>query len=476
MAKQKMKKKTKIILAVVAVVVLLIVVFVAKMVSAVKTSMGELSTYMYGIQAQTLEEHDLSTSISATGKVESQNVVSVTTDLNCKIKELPVSLGDYVEEGDVLCVFDDSDVRDQIAELERQLSTSEKLAAKQTEILQRTLKDAKDAQTKEVAQAAQDVADAQKAYDDATTAYNNAKSALDTAKAAEVPDELAIQEAQAVSDAAYEQQQAAKSALDAAKRTQSSVEDSCASAVQSAQDSLDTDAISGSGNSELSKQLSQLYRQLDEMTIVAEQSGIITVLNVSQGDIPNGALMQIADSKNLKVTVSIKEKDILKLAEGMKATVKADAIGEKEYKATVSKVINFATSSGNEMSGESSGSGYSAEIVIDGNSELLLGMTAKVDIVVTEAKTALSVAYDSIVTDEDGTSYVYRAVEQENEMYLVERVDVTTGQEGDYYTEVISDELSEGDLIISYPEEVEEGAEVSVFTDEDDIFSGDMME
>lgn len=475
MPKTKMKKKTKIILAVVAVVVLLLAIMVIKIALALKTSVSELSTYMYGVQAQTLEEHDLSTAISATGKVESQNVVSVTTDLNCKIKELPVSLGDYVEEGDVLCVFDDSDVRDQISQLESQLSTSEKLAAKQTEILQRSLKEAKDSQTKEVAQAAQDVTDAQKAYDDATTAYNNAKSALDTAKAAEVPDELAIQNAQAVADAAYEQQQAAKSALDTAKRTQSSVEDSCASAVQSAQDSLDTNAISGTGNSELTKQLSQLYRQLDEMTIVAEQSGIITSLNVSQGDIPNGALMQIADSKNLKVTVSIKEKDILKLAEGMKATVKADAIGEEEYKATVSKVINFATSSGNEMTGESS-SGYSAEIVVDGDSALLLGMTAKVNIIVTEAKTALSVAYDSIATDEDGNTYVYRAIEQESGMYLVERVNVTVGQEGDYYTEISSDELNEGDLIISYPEEVEEGAEVSVFTDEDDIFSGDMME
>ncbi|MGN0343072.1 MAG: efflux RND transporter periplasmic adaptor subunit [Roseburia sp.] len=475
MAKQKMKKKTKIILAVVAAAGLLFVILVIKLALGIKSSMSELSAYMYGTQAQTLTEHDLSTSISATGKVESQNVVSVTTDLNCKIKELPVSLGDYVEEGDVLCVFDDSDVREQISELESQLSTSEKLAAKQTEILQRSLKEAKDAQTKEVAQAAQDVTDAQKAYDDATTAYNNAKTALDNAKAAAEPDELAIQEAQEVADAAYEQQQSAKSALDAAKRTQSSVETSCASAVQSAQDSLDTDAISGSGNTELSKQLSQLYRQLDEMTIVAEQSGIITSLNVSQGDIPNGTLMQIADSENLKVTVSIKEKDILKLTEGMKATVKADAIGDVEYQATVSKVINFATSSGDEYSGDS-GSGYSAEIVIDGDSELLLGMTAKVNIVLTEAKEALSVAYDSIATDEDGNSYVYRAIEQENGMYLIERVDVTTGQESDYYTEVISDELSEGDLIISYPEEVEEGAEVTVITDEDDIFSVDVVE
>lgn len=473
MAKKKMKKKTKIILAVVAAVVLLLVILIAKLVSGVKSSVEDMGAYMYGVQAQVLEQQDLSTSISATGTVESQNVVSVTTDLTCKIKELPVSLGDYVEEGDVLCVFDDSDVRDQISELESQLSTSEKLAAKQTEILQRSLQEAKDAQTKEVAQAAQDVTDAQKAYDDATTAYNNAKAELDAAKAAAEPDELTIQAAQEKADAAYEMQQSCKSTLDAAKRTKTSVEDNCASAVQSAQDSLDTDAISGSGNTELSKQLSQLYRQLDEMTIVAEQSGLITALNVSQGDIPNGTLMQIADSKNLKVTVSIKEKDILKLAEGMSATVKADAIGDTEYKATVSKVINFATSSGDAYSEDSSG-GYSAEIVIDGDSELLLGMTAKVNIVLFEAPETLAVAYDSIATDEDGNSYVYRALEQEDGLYLVERVDITTGQESDYYTEVISDDLTEGDLIISYPEEVEEGTEVSVYTDEDDIFLDDM--
>lgn len=469
MAKQKMKKKTKTTLIVVGSIVLALVILIGIMVHNVKSAMGNFTAYLSGVQAQELTGHDMSTSIGATGTVTSQNVVSVTSDLNCKIKELPVAVGDYVEEGDVLCVFDDSDVQEQIKALESQLSTSQKLAAKQTEIMKRTLQEAKDAQTKQVAQADQDVADAQKTYDNATTAYNNAVAALNNAKNAAEPDEAAIAEAQAKADSAYAEQQAAKSALETAKRTKTSVEESAAAAVQSAQDSVDTDAISDSGNSDVTKQLSELYRQLDDMKVVAEQSGIITSLNVSQGSLANGTLMKIEDSKNLKVTVSIKEKDILKLKEGMKATVKADAIKDQEYQGTVSKVINFASVSDDSgMSGGSAG-GYSAEITIDGDSELLLGMTAKVDITVNEAGEALAVAYDSVVTDENGSSYVYRAIEQESGMYLIERVNVTTGAESDYYTEIISDALSEGDLIISIPEEVEEGEEVTVYTDEDDF-------
>ena len=283
------------------------------------------------------------------------------------------------------------------------------------------------------------------------------------------PDEAAISEAQVQADSAYAEQQSAKSALETAKRTKTSVEESTAAAVQSAQDSVDTDAISGSSNSDVTKQLSELYRQLDDMKVVAEQSGIITSLNVSQGSLANGTLMKIEDSKNLKVTVSIKEKDILKLKEGMKATVKADVIKDQEYQGTVSRVINFASGSDDSaMSGGSAG-GYSAEITIDGDSELLLGMTAKVNITVNEAGESLAVAYDSVVTDENGSSYVYRAIEQDSGMYLVERVNVTKGAESDYYTEIISDALSEGDLIISVPEEVEEGEEVTVYTDEDDF-------
>ena len=51
---------------------------------------------------------------------------------------------------------------------------------------------------------------------------------------------------------------------------------------------------------------------------------------------------------------------------------------------------------------------------------------------------------------------------QENGSYTVKKVAVKTGEEGDYYTEILSDELKEGDYIVSFPDSVNEGDTISI--------------
>ena len=105
--------------------------------------------------------------------------------------------------------------------------------------------------------------------------------------------------------------------------------------------------------------------------MVASQSGVITQLNVSKGSIPaNGSLMRIEDDTTLKVNVNIKEKDILKLAAGQKASISADAIGSDQvFSGTVDKVVNFASKSA-ASDGSSSTSGYSATIALEAGTPL----------------------------------------------------------------------------------------------------------
>lgn len=460
------KKKPKVWLIVLIVVGALVIAGVVGTVTCISRSMKSLSSAMLGSEAQALTTRDLSQSIMATGTVESQNVVEVTTDLTLKVKELPVSLGDYVEEGDVLCVFDDTQLKEQIATLESQMSTSQKLAAKQTEILNRTLTDAQTEAAKSNTEAAQKTKDAQSAYDAAVTANTAAEEALKVAQLG--GDELAIEMAQENALQAAANVETCKEALSLAKSSQESIATMGEKSIQSAQDAVDTDKISAGSSSELSNQLATLYSQLDKVTVYAEQSGIITSINVSQGSIATGTLMRIEDSEHLKVTVSIKEKDILKLTEGMKAIVKADAIPDEDYGGSVTKVVNFSSMSTNAL-GTTTSSGYSAEISVDTGSKLLLGMTAKVEIVIVEGKDGLAVAYDSIATDEDGTTYVYRANPLDNGLYEVERVDVTVGEEGSYYTGISSKELKEGDLILSEPDLLAEGSQILVYTDSDEF-------
>lgn len=464
------KSKKRIIIILIVAVVLIAVIF--SLVRCGSNVAGAIQSAASMEQALPLEEQDLSSSINATGTVESQNVYSVTTDLTCKVKELKVALGDHVEAGDVLCVFDDSDVREQIATLEEQVSASDQLAAKQNQIAERNLQDAKNDQTSQINSANTAITDAQSAYDKTNADYNNAKSQLDAAIAQGSDDAVisALQEQVSTLDGKLQE---ANTTLKAAKDNLTQVQKTTDQTIQTAQDTVDTNALTNSKDAQTTKELAKLYRQLDQMTVVAGQSGIITQLNIAQGGVPNGPLMQIEDNTNLKVKVSIKEKDITKVQQGMAAKITADALPDQTNTGVVNKVINFASSdaktadqSAASGTSGSSGSAYSAEVNVDAGSSLLLGMTVKVEITLKEGGKGMAVPYDSIATDDDG-SYVYRGKEQDDGNYLIEKVPVTVGDSTDYYTGISSDELELGDLIISTPDDVQEGDTIPLYVPDD---------
>ncbi len=464
------KSKKRIIIILIVAVVLIAVIF--SLVRCGSNVAGAIQSAASMEQALPLEEQDLSSSINATGTVESQNVYSVTTDLTCKVKELKVALGDHVEAGDVLCVFDDSDVREQIATLEEQVSASDQLAAKQNQIAERNLQDAKNDQASQINSANSAITDAQSAYDKANADYNNAKNQLDAA-IAQGSDDAVISTLQGQVSTMSDNLQSADTALKAAKDNLTQVQKTTDQTIQSAQDTVDTNALTNSKDAQTTKELAKLYRQLDQMTVVAGQSGIITQLNIAQGGVPNGPLMQIEDNTNLKVKVSIKEKDITKVQQGMAAKITADALPDQTNTGVVNKVINFASSDAKTAdqsaaagTSGSSGSAYSAEVNVDAGSSLLLGMTVKVEITLKEGGKGMAVPYDSIATDDDG-SYVYRGKEQDDGNYLIEKVPVTVGDSTDYYTGISSDELELGDLIISTPDDVQEGDTIPLYVPDD---------
>lgn len=439
------KKNSKKKLIVISSIVLVLVIIVVVLNRAGKAASNSSEGYK-GIQVQKYDKHDLSTTINVSGKVESQNVLDVTTELSCKVKELKVSLGDYVEKDSVLLVFDDTEIREQINELESQISESDKLAAKELEIANRELQSANDEGIRLVKNATDAVSKAQTEYNNAVDAYN--KLSDDVEK-----------------EIAYQEMKQAESSLNEANINLENVKISTQQAIQNAQDAVDLKSVSGTRNSEVTKQLSKLYRQLDGVTVTAGQSGIITALNVSQGSIPNGVLMKIEDNNNLKIKVTINEKDITKLNEGMEAVIKSDALPDESYTGKVNRVINFASAIEGSSMFQETETGYGAEVLVENGSKFLLGMSAKVEIKANDIGEKLSVPYDSVV--EEDNPYVYKA-EKNGDKYKVVKVNVTVGEKNDYYTEITSPELKEGDLIISYPDMVDEGSAIDVHISEND--------
>ena len=405
-----------------------------------------------GVEVVTVAKQDMSQSISVTGKVASSKTMSVTSDLTAKVKTLNVELGDHVKKGDVLLAFDISDLDEQIKTLEQQTSRAAKAKAREKEKLQRALDQA--------------VADGNEAVKDAAAEADKAYQAW--AKLAADP-EAEAEEVDAAKDAYY----AAEKAVNAAVKEGNANVNAAQEAIE------DADYASNDDDNDTAKELAKLYRQRNNATIKAEQDGIVTQLNTSVGSTPEGTLMRIEDDTALTIQVGVKAKDIVRLEKGMRAELTSDAYPDQTFSGTVTKVVNFTSSeagSDGEKGGDS-GDGYRANITIDEGDGLLLGMGVKVKIYLQEGEEAMAVPYDSII-EEDGTSYVYRAVpdEKDPEQATFEKVRVNPGEPGDYYTGVASEDLSIGDLVVSSPDMVSEGDTAPYFVSDGKDFTEEETE
>ena len=163
-----------------------------------------------GIQAFKLAKQDMSSSISTSGTVESASVVEVTTEVVSPIKELNVALGDHVEKGQVLCTFDDQEIRQQIAELESQNAAAQQADELSRQRAQRALEQAQ-AQAQSKAAAAEE---AKKVYESVNKMVGDKDKEVQEKAEALVQAQQALQAAQSEYEAAQQAQQEAQFALE----------------------------------------------------------------------------------------------------------------------------------------------------------------------------------------------------------------------------------------------------------------------
>lgn len=112
---EKMKKHKKIL------IVGVIVVAVAGAGVAVVNNVNEKKEQMMAMMNQTqtskVERRTLVSSVSATGTVTSVESKNVSANLNgMEVKSVEVEVGDIVEEGQILCVLDSSDIEEELAD------------------------------------------------------------------------------------------------------------------------------------------------------------------------------------------------------------------------------------------------------------------------------------------------------------------------------------------------------------------------
>ena len=223
--------------------------------------------------------------------------------------------------------------------------------------------------------------------------------------------------------------------------------------------------------STLKEQVKSLNRQIANGTIKARTSGTVTEVNAKAGDTYLGTpIASVEGIETLMLTAEVDEYDIPDVSVGMPVKIKTDATRDEELEGEVSfvalKASGASSSSslgalssltgGADMSGftaASSDATYTVHIALkEQNERLRIGMNAKISIITDSVKDAWSVPFESVQTDEDGREYI--EVEEEKKVdgrktTTKRKIPVTTGIEGTYYIQIMSDELKEGmDVIV----------------------------
>ena len=226
----------------------------------------------------------------------------------------------------------------------------------------------------------------------------------------------------------------AKSAYNGTKQTYSQYK----SAVSQAKDQLDK-AKEELENASTNDTLDDLKSQLEECSLKAEQNGTITALNVTVGSAVSmdSAVATIQDLNRLTVKITIEEADVNNIKTGMTCRVKSDASDT---------VLNGTLTQIDPVSKDGS---FGATVTINEKSnDYRIGMNASVDIIVSSSENVYQVPVDAVGNDGDA-KFVYRKTGGSGTDMTFEKVTVTTGESNDYYIEISSDNLNEGDVIRS---------------------------
>ncbi|MFT5999745.1 MAG: HlyD family secretion protein [Neolewinella sp.] len=224
--------------------------------------------------------------------------------------------------------------------------------------------------------------------------------------------------------------------------------------------------------------LSELRTSLRRTTIYAPMGGVVSLLNVEQGERVVGTiqmtgteLMRIADLNAMEVRVEVSENDVPSVKIGDIAEVEVDAYLNRIFKGRVTQIANSSTTAGtaadNVLNSDqvtnfevriSIDQASYADLVAQGNTyPFRPGMSASVDILTKTADGIISVPIESVTTrekksdDEDmvGTDNIEEVVFVVSGDTIIQTT-VTTGVQDANVIEVRTG-LASGDKVVAGP-------------------------
>ena len=405
-----MSKKTIIILT--SVVVLLLVVLIGGKKAGWFGKQGDFKE----VETQKVTLADIVEKVSATGKIQPEVEVKISSEVSGEIIELPIKEGQQVQKGDLLVRVNPDLIQSAVS---RSQATYQNIRA--------------------------GLEQAEAGLKEATASYDRSKQLFEKGIISKADWDKAISTyeiAKANRQSAYYNVQSA------------------GASVSEAMDNLNRTSI----YAPVSGTISKLDAELGERVVGTQQMAGTEILRV-------------ANLKNMEVEIDVNENDIVKVQIGDSTIVEVDAYLKKEFKGIVTQIANSA---GEALTADQvTNFKVKVRILEESYKDLLEGkdesyspfrpgMTATVDIITNKRPKAINVPLSAIVIKTDTSSVskttVPKAVDANKKVESEEKFEcvfvnnngvaklrvVTTGIQDDTKIEILSG-LKEGDEIIIGP-------------------------
>ena len=416
-----------------------------------------------GGSVQKKKKRNIANSISGNGVIESANTQEVTGgSYGMKVSEVLVSEGDTVAKGDVICVFDTTDIEDQIADLNSRINELEADRDSQNADYDQQMVDADADRAEDLANAQANLAEAEAdlAGAEADLAQKKAEyeAYLNDDDPTHTSTTLEAIQMQAVIETKENNVETIRMRVENYQTQVENYSEGDNSYIEDAKENYNNQMDNSIES--LEDQLERYQNQKDDAVIVAGMDGTITAVNVVEDStFSGGAIAIIEGVDQFIVEAQIEEYDIADVQVGMKVLIKTDATRDEELEGVISYIAPRATNSGSsgafsslmggvDASSMTGGSGSATYLVKIGlneqNSRLRLGMNAKTSIITEERVDVWAVPYDAGYAREDGTAYLKEVTGKDEEGNLImNELDVKIGLQGTYYVEVVSELINE---------------------------------
>lgn len=184
-----------------------------------------------------------------------------------------------------------------------------------------------------------------------------------------------------------------------------------------------------------------LAKMLSTKGVTAPYDGIITEIIWDKGNGPNGRnripVIKIAPLDSMSLAVTVDERNILKIEEGMQATVLIDSAGIESVVGYVEQINRLADENSDKTE-------YSVKIVFPFQEGMIAGMSADADIILGYVEDALIIENDALQYSDSGW-FVFTGYNHEQDS-LTNRAYVTIGIRDNENTEILSG-LTQGQQI-----------------------------